>query len=302
MDVRERKLMPHRRRQHQLFTLEQALEAGYTRPAVRRRLAAGTWLEVDARVYRVASGSRLDARQVLLARILAVGGIASGASAAALYGLVPFPREPAIVTSRTAAVRPRGTRLTDSLPDSDLTMVDGIRATRPARTIIELATIMPREAFEDVFDRAVVSKLVTMDRLEKRARELQAPRRPGCAVVLRLLDERHPELGRARNEMEAKVLRALDRLGAPRPRVNLPVILRGERRIIDFAWEAPKIALELDGFVPHSTRTVFDDDRVRRNLFTAEGWRMYHVTKAALQRSSREALALVLEALGVGLC
>jgi very-short-patch-repair endonuclease len=82
--------------------------------------------------------------------------------------------------------------------------------------------------------------------------------------------------------------------------VNLPVILRGEGRIIDFGWDAPKIALELDGFVPHSTRTVFDDDRVRRNLFTAEGWRMYHVTKAALQRSPREALALVLEALDVG--
>jgi very-short-patch-repair endonuclease len=100
--------------------------------------------------------------------------------------------------------------------------------------------------------------------------------------------------------MEAKVLRALDRLGAPRPRVNLPVILRGERRIVDFAWEELKIALELDGFVPHSTRRTFDDDRVRRNLFTAEGWRMYHVTKAALHRSSREALVLVLEALDVG--
>jgi very-short-patch-repair endonuclease len=236
---------------------------------------------------------------VLLAKILAVGGAACGASAAALYGLVPFPRTPEIILPRTASVRPRGSRLTDSLPPSDLTVVDGIRATRPARTIIELATTMPRDRFEDVLDGAIVGKLVTMDRLEKRARELGAPNRPGCAVVLALLAQRHPELGRARNEMEARVLRALDRLHAPRPRVNLPVILRGERRIIDFAWEEPRIALELDGFVPHSTRRVFDDDRVRRNLFTAEGWRMYHVTRAALQRSSRDALALVLEALDV---
>jgi hypothetical protein len=156
--------------------------------------------------------------------------------------------------------------------------------------LLELAAKMPLERFEDVLDGAIVGRLVTMDRLEKRARELRAPRRPGCAVVLRLLEERHPELGRARNEMEAKVLRALDRLGAPRPSVNLPILLRGERRIIDFAWHTPKIALELDGFLPHSTRRVFDDDRVRRNLFTAEGWRMYHVTKAALQRSAADAL------------
>jgi hypothetical protein len=249
VDIRERRLMPHRRRQHELFTLQQALEAGYTRPAVRRRLAAGTWQEVDARVYRVASGSREDARQVLLARILARGGAASGASAAALYGLVSLPHEPAIILARTASVRPRGARLTDTLPDSDLTVVDGIPATRPARTVIELAATMPRERFEDVLDG------------------------------------------------EAKVLNALDRLGAPRPRVNLPVVLRSERRIADFAWEEPKIALELDGFIPHSTRRVFDDDRVRGNLFTAEGWRVYHVTKAALDRSARDALALVLEAL-----
>jgi very-short-patch-repair endonuclease len=81
--------------------------------------------------------------------------------------------------------------------------------------------------------------------------------------------------------------------------VNLPIALRGERRIVDFAWEEPRIALELDGFFPHSTRRVFDDDRVRRNLFTAEGWRTYHVTKAALDRSASDALSLVLEALGV---
>jgi hypothetical protein len=106
-------------------------------------------------------------------------------------------------------VRPRGTRLTNPLPDSDLTIVDGIPATRPARTLIELAATMPRERFEDVLDGAIVGKLVTMDRLEKRARELRAPNRPGCAIVLGLLADRHPELGRARNEMEAKVLRAL---------------------------------------------------------------------------------------------
>lgn len=297
MDTRERKLMTQRGRQLGLFTLAQALDAGYTRPVVRRRLRAGTWLEVEPRVYRIASGLRANERQILLARVLASGGAASGHSAAALYGLLPFPLEPAVVVRRNVSARPHGARITDTLPDGDLTQVDGIAATRPTRTIIELAATMPRERFEDLLDSAIVSRLVTMDRLEKRARELNAPSRPGCAVVLRLLADRHPELGRARNEMEAKVLRALERLGAPRPRVNFPVQMRGERRIVDFAWEEPMIALELDGFVPHSVRRVFDDDRVRRNLFTAEGWRMYHVTTSAFRRSAREALALVVEAL-----
>jgi hypothetical protein len=48
----------------------------------------------------------------------------------------------------------------------------------------------------------------------------------------------------------------------PRPRVNQVVHLRGEIRIVDFAWPEQKVGLELDGLLPHSTRRVFDDDRV----------------------------------------
>ena len=82
MDVRERKLMPQRRRQHQLFTLHR-LSKRATRGRRSDGGLAGTWLEVDTTVYRVASGSGRCAAS-LLTRILAVGGIASGASAAAL--------------------------------------------------------------------------------------------------------------------------------------------------------------------------------------------------------------------------
>ena len=39
------------RRQHGLFTLAQALDAGFGRAAVRRTLHAGTWQEIAPRVY-----------------------------------------------------------------------------------------------------------------------------------------------------------------------------------------------------------------------------------------------------------
>ncbi len=41
------------RRQHSIFTLTQALECGFTRPVIRRKLASGEWQEVEPRVYRV---------------------------------------------------------------------------------------------------------------------------------------------------------------------------------------------------------------------------------------------------------
>ena len=56
--------------------------------------------------------------------------------------------------------------------------------------------------------------LVTPRRLARRATELWAPRRRGCAVVLRALETAHPELWRARNDWEALVLRAIG-VGTP---------------------------------------------------------------------------------------
>ena len=291
MDRRDRTLLARRRRQLGLFTLSDALDAGFTRSSVRRRVQSGAWRAIEPRVFQVPDGVKTTERQRLLARVLATRCPASGESAAALYGWIAFPPEPHVIAIR-GTTRRRGARITDSLPSWDVATVDGIPATRPARTLIELATVLPRERFEDVVDRAVIGKTVTLERLEKRARELRAPRRSGCAIVLDVVATRHPELARARNEMEAKVLRELDRRRVPRPRVNHVVHLRGEIRIVDVAWPEQKIGLELDGLLPHSTRRVFDDDRVRRNLFTAEGWRMFHVTPSALGRGTTGALAL----------
>jgi very-short-patch-repair endonuclease len=123
---------------------------------------------------------------------------------------------------------------------------------------------------------------VNVRRLETRAQALWAPRRNGCAIVLALLEQRHPELRNARNLWEAKVLRVVRELGLPDPRVNYRVEVGGKRRYLDLAWPDAKVAVEFDGFVPHSTRRVFDDDRVRQNHLVADGWTVFRVTKTML--------------------
>ncbi len=64
-------------RQHSIFTLAQALESGFTRPVIRRKLASGDWQEVEPRAYRVAAAGVLDWRGRLMAMTLASGGVAS---------------------------------------------------------------------------------------------------------------------------------------------------------------------------------------------------------------------------------
>jgi very-short-patch-repair endonuclease len=176
---------------------------------------------------------------------------------------------------------------TDSLPEQDLTVVDGIPCTTVARTLVDVGGLMPRARFEDVLDTALVRGLVTAAVLRSRATDLWAPRRNGCAIVLELLDARDGGLRRAANVWEAKVLRVVRRLGLPRPEVNHRIEVAGRVRYLDLAWPDVKVAVEFDGFVPHSTRRVFDDDRARQNDLVADGWTVFRVTAAMLSDVER---------------
>jgi very-short-patch-repair endonuclease len=298
-DPRERALTKVAARQDALWTLGQALESGFTRPSIRRRILRGRWEEVATRVYRVAQATPPTDRQLLRARTLATGGVASGRSAAALFGWLPFPSQPEITVRRAERRNShRSVRLTDRLPPSDATTVDGIPTTTPIRTLIDLGGLLRRDHFEELFDEVLIMGNLRPARLEARARELLASRRPGCTIVLQLLEESHPEITRARNGWEAKVLRAIGRLGLPRPRVNYRVRVGGRTRYIDLAWPEKRVAVELDGFVAHSKRRVFDDDRVRQNDLVAAGWETYRVTWTAFHADPRAAFRHVIAALG----
>ena len=234
-------------------------------------------------MYRLAVAGEPDWRTRTMACTLAVRGAACRQSALALHELLGPPREPEVVVlrnRRSAARAPAPS--TDALVPADLTVVDGIPATSPVRTLIDMGGRLPRARFEDILDTAIVQRLVTVDRLRIRARDLRAPRRNGCAIVLALLDERDPGLHRARNVWEARVLRIVRRLGLPPPAVNHRVRVGGRVRYLDLAWPDAKVALEFDGFVPHSTRRVFDDDRARQNDLVADGWTVFRITKAML--------------------
>jgi very-short-patch-repair endonuclease len=299
-NAREIRLIRYARAQHGVFTLAQVLASGYSRATVRRRVASGVWEELAPRVYRVKVAPEVDWRARTMATVLSAGGVACRRSALALYGLANPPPSPEVLVvrrARTASRRPQ--RSTDSLPQCDITRVDRIPATTPARTLIDVGGRLPLAAFEDVFDTAIVQRLVKVERLQERARELWAPRRNGCAIVLALLEHRHPDVRLARNLWEARVLRVVRELGLPDPRVNYRVQVGGKRRYLDLAWPEAKVAVEFDGFVPHSTRRVFDDDRARQNDLVANGWTVFRVTKTMLDANPLDTFRPIARAVAV---
>src|SRR4051794_29910116 len=172
------------RRQHGVFVLAQVLEAGFTRPVVRRRLERGMWEEIVPRTYRVAASKPIDWLQRQMAVVLASGGVAAELGAAALHTLTDPPPLPELLVRR-APRRPLGALVHTScdLDAIDVVEVRGIRATTVARTLIDVGGRLPRTQFEDMLDTAIVRRLVTVDRLRDRAEALRAPRRSGCAVV-----------------------------------------------------------------------------------------------------------------------
>ena len=78
------------------------------------------------------------------------------------------------------------------------------------------------------------------------------------------------------------MVRIVRQLGMPDPKINYRVRVGGRFRYLDLAWPEAKVAVEFDGFVPHSTRRVFDDDRVRQNDLVDDEWAVFRVTKTML--------------------
>ena len=164
----------------------------------------------------------------------------------------------------------------------DIVVVDGIRVTSPARTLIDVAPCVGVDVLEEALDDALRRELVSLRFLRRRAEQL------GARKVLKDLvgarDGRVPE-----SSLETRLLRALRAAGLPKPAVQHRI---GRYRV-DFAYVDARLAIECDGYRYHSGRRAFDDDRARQNALTATGWRVLRVTWPQLRDGPEDVLAAI---------
>jgi very-short-patch-repair endonuclease len=294
-------LRRHARRQLGLFTHAQALAAGVGERQIERMVARGHWYEQARFVYRAAIAAPQTFEQRLMALVLSIDGVAYGRSALALYGLGRPPRQPEVLVVRTARNRSRdGIHSTRSLPRNEIATVGGVPTVLPGRAIIDGAATLGYGVVRRVLDDAVVRALVNPVTLRQRVLELDNARRPGCTKVLAALAAQHPEIERARSSWEAAVLRLARRYRLPVPAVDHPVRVGGQRRFLDIAWVDEKVDLEFDGFLEHSGRAAFDDDRARQNALIADGWTVFRATATLLRDAPDQLFASVRAALSAG--
>jgi uncharacterized protein DUF559 len=257
---------------------------GATDRMIGRRIATGRWQSIYPHVFRVA-GSPSSWRQSLVAACLAWGrgSVVSHRAAAALWelpGFLPGVLELTVPRNRRRN-RPQGivVHWASPISSADVTVLHGMPVTAPARTLIDIASVSPRDLVEEALDDALRRKLVSLPRCRWRLDELGRNGRPGIAAFRALLVARDSSSAVADSVLETRLLKIFRESDLPEPVLQHPV--HDGRRlvaIVDFAFPSAREAIEAEGYRWHSGRLRWEHDLARRNLLTALGWRVVHVT------------------------
>lgn len=154
-----------------------------------------------------------------------------------------------------------------------------IPVTNPARTLVDLAGVLPRAALELALEDALRRGLTSMPKLERTLIDEGGRGKRGCRALSQLVRERRGDGRPTESRLEARLLDVLRRAGIPRPVLQHAVTTEdGFRARLDFAYPAEMLAIEVDGYRYHSGRTAWEADRRRMSHLAVAGWRVLHVT------------------------
>jgi very-short-patch-repair endonuclease len=224
-----------------------------------------------------------------MAAVLACGpgAVVSHQSAAALWLLLPRPDDAPVDVIPHAGDRGRRADIrahrVPRLAAEDVTGVDGIPVTTPARTLLDLAAVVSLRELEQALAQAERRQLATDEDLM--AVIERNPTRRGVRVLRRLL-ERGATPAFTRSDAEARFLALIRRAQLPDPEVN--VMFAGYE--IDFLWRSERLAVEIDGFAFHGARSSFERDRRRDAQLSARGLHVIRVTWRQIVREPEAVL------------
>ena len=260
-----------------VVSLDELLACGLTLSGVKARARIGRLHRKHRGVYAVGHPN-LPLAGRFLAAVKACGprAVLSHFSAAVLWALVAWDdRHPEVtVTGRGSHVH-AGIRVhrTLAFDDEDLSRHDGVPVTSPARTLVDLASVLDYKRLRRAVRQAQSLRLVTaaelLDALDR------AGRRPGRRKLLRIIAT---STAPTRSELEDWVLDLILAGGLEHPDVNVPLMLDGRRVVPDFRWPRERLVIEADGAKWHDNRIAREDDAERQALLEANGERVVRVT------------------------
>jgi hypothetical protein len=209
------------------------------------------------------------------------GSVISHGTAAAFWGL--DDRRPSLID---VTVRCETGRKIDGIrcrrcryPAPEEIVNVGVAVTTPARTLVDMAGLLGTPSLRRLVERAAVLKLLDLGSLDRSLEEAKGRR--GRRALYAILEAWRTEDGTTpdvRSDFEALVLPRLLEMGLPRPACNKPLLIEGERFILDFLWEESRLVVETDGAATHRTPVAFQRDRRRDQILVASGYRVVRAT------------------------
>jgi Transcriptional regulator, AbiEi antitoxin len=227
---------------------------------------------------------------------VSVNGFLSHASAAQMWDLdlLRPPSQPHVLVANTGARRADGAHL-HRVDRAQL--VDTVRQPWPVatieRTLVDCARTLPFPEALAVIDSALRKGRIDRCTLRKLS---ESTRGTGAVAARRALAAGD---GRADSVGESATRAAALDAGLPPPELQCQIRFSPIHVIFtDMAWRHyrgrdTRLAVEFDGFGPHTIRSVFIRDRHRRNSLESAGWALLEVTMSDVLERYEETGAMI---------
>lgn len=281
-----------------LITRAQALGCGLTSGQIDTRLSSGAWVALFPGVYAT-SNSPSTWRRSVLAAVLRGGpdAVASGSCAAALLSLPGFrPGQIEVTTPRQLKNTPFRVRR-GRVPEGQTTRIGPIRLTDAARTLLDIAAMVPDDVLEGAVDDALRRSLTSLPRLRWLMRTAGGKGKKGSHRLAKLVELRSDGRPVPESVLETRLWKPLTRLGVPHPIRQLEVEWQGQRYRIDFAFPHAMVAVEAQGFRWHSSPAALERDAHKHNALVALGWNVMYVTWKDLNETRAATMELLRDVL-----
>jgi len=277
------------RRQHGAITHAQLRAAGMSEDQIYRAQKTGLLIREHRGVYLMA-GVAAGWRPKLMCATLAGGSIATAAfrAANALWELPHFQDERLeVMIPFGHQYQAQGVRVHRSrcLPAVDITVVDGIRVTSLARTVIDMATICTFEQLQDIADEACRRPECSPHRLRWRLSELGGPGRKGSTNLARILHEYTPGTKRPESPLERRFHRLFEGTDIPMPVIRPSIRVATNITLEpDAGWLEWYVLAEVNSRKYHEIQSQLLNDEERRALFAAAGYLVVPVRAPMIDR------------------
>ena len=161
-----------------------------------------------------------------------------------------------------------------------------------SRLIVDLSGRLTPAQLGTTIDALARRRLLRIADLARTNGRLRAAPGRSPAVVEDLIAARCSGYSPGDSDLEARVVRALQRHGLRLPTAQQRIKVGNRRYRIDLCYPDVKLAIEIDSWAYHRWRSTFDPgDRAKRNDLTLAGYRVLQVTDGMSDRDIVGAVA-----------